>query len=886
MQSSSRKKATNRLNSQAVIWCVLLVSGILGNLILWRQSLAFDTSLVVSWTRFVGIAPMASSAMGKTISLADPNHFAEFTNGKSGPTGIKSMLSATNKQNNNVIVDDISIKKSFSFCLILKDDNDILNEWIAYHYYTLHMRKLIVTIDPSSKTTPEPLLEVWKQEFGLNYEIWNDSNFTEPWFYLDKDYDRVPRQVKWEDKDAAKWQEEGADVSYAQRLKDVRVISIHRYRQKRFLHRCEQYLQEEGYSWMTHIDTDEYIVVSPVVLRKRKRMKQKKVMLNESDAIYHFLQQVKTNELVNYPCISLPRVLYGSVEDPDAPPTSYEAKQMESLRWKYRTRYDDDALNKQPKVIMDVSGFPPIEEYVEYQKTFSIHRPDFGLCRAQGQMNVKDGQRFPFTINHYLGSLERYMARNDTRRTQTQYNQKANVQDGKDGGWIDAWWPGFLKQYGRDKVVKVMGRYMDPSEYGAEARNDIIQKEHQAYAPPAFDSTLYEESQPEISLTADRQSSGGRLKPPKLGISLPLEQDSFSVCMLIKDDNDILSEWIAYHYHTLKLRYLVVATDPSSTTDPSVVLDRWRDRIEIEDWSDASYMPDYFVQGDFGAVPNMLGLGNSSTARNTMNLTEALEFHGVSDPQEKEEQTQVNNHRFRQMNFFESCIRDLMQKNKTWMAHIDTDEYITLSHLVKPQSEWRTLPVPLLETPGSLLDFLKKAAINHRSGMSYPCISMPRLLYGSKQNDAVSASKSTIRDTFDRSKFETLKWKYHSDYDNAIGVNGRPKVILDLSGIPPRSKFLEHTVWSIHRPGLRMCRPDREVRFDDKPRFPLIVQHYLGSWERYSHRSDARRSREKYNAKNDETTIEDNDWIDGWVEHFANAEGIENAKRLLAEYVI
>ncbi|KAL3940534.1 MAG: hypothetical protein SGBAC_004937, partial [Bacillariaceae sp.] len=145
------------------------------------------------------------------MSLADPNHFAEFTKGKSGSMGIESELSESNKRSYNMSGDDISIKKSFSFCLILKDDNDILNEWIAYHYFTLHMRTLIVTIDPSSKTTPEPLLEVWKQEFGLNYEIWNDSNFTEPWFYVDKDYDHIPRQVKWEDKDAAKWQEEGAD---------------------------------------------------------------------------------------------------------------------------------------------------------------------------------------------------------------------------------------------------------------------------------------------------------------------------------------------------------------------------------------------------------------------------------------------------------------------------------------------------------------------------------------------------------------------------------------------------------------------------------------------------------------------------------------------------
>eukprot|EP00535_Pseudo-nitzschia_heimii_P001226 CAMPEP_0197176734 /NCGR_PEP_ID=MMETSP1423-20130617/2556_1 /TAXON_ID=476441 /ORGANISM="Pseudo-nitzschia heimii, Strain UNC1101" /LENGTH=131 /DNA_ID=CAMNT_0042626143 /DNA_START=454 /DNA_END=846 /DNA_ORIENTATION=- len=33
-------------------------------------------------------------------------------------------------------------------------------------------------------------------------------------------------------------------------------------------------------------------------------------------------------------------------------------------------------------------------------------------------------------------------------------------------------------------------------------------------------------------------------------------------CMLIKDDNDILDEWIGYHYHTMKMRKVVVAVDP------------------------------------------------------------------------------------------------------------------------------------------------------------------------------------------------------------------------------------------------------------------------------------------------------------------------------------
>jgi hypothetical protein len=63
---------------------------------------------------------------------------------------------------------------------------------------------------------------------------------------------------------------------------------------------------------------------------------------------------------------------------------------------------------------MDVSGFP---EFQESKKAFSIHRPNMELCRRQGQMDIGRFFLFPLTINHYLGSIERYLAREDTRRT-------------------------------------------------------------------------------------------------------------------------------------------------------------------------------------------------------------------------------------------------------------------------------------------------------------------------------------------------------------------------------------------------------------------------------------------------------------------------------------
>lgn len=499
LSRSKKERRRSEGGAQTVVWCFLLVLGVLGNsLLVLLKTVGTDDNSTFPATTTV------------RSSLASPNHFQDFTQGppkqqkrassgnqqKAGqiqihkqevqtlpkePSTTKNALpppSSASYLSNNKDID----KSSFSFCLLIKDDNDIMNEWIAYHYHTLNLRAMIVSIDPDSKTTPEPLLQAWHDEFGLHYELWDDSKYMPPWF-LNGHFEKVPRMIKWEDKNASKWQEEGADVSIEERQKAVQEINKHRYRQAKFLQHCAKYLQENNYTWSTHIDTDEYIVVNPTYRRKKKGKMD--LSLKEPNAVYNHLIKMKEGDYpINWPCISMPRVLYGSVEDGN---TTALKSRFESLRWKFHTAYDNDALNKQPKAIMDVSGFP---EFDESKKAFSIHRPSIHLCRMQGQMNVKDWRRYPLTINHYLGSLERYQSREDTRRTVTvriecqkhqviwqacalislvikhchklqQYKQKADLRDGKDDDWIDDWWHSFVKSYGEERVSKVMGKYMN-----------------------------------------------------------------------------------------------------------------------------------------------------------------------------------------------------------------------------------------------------------------------------------------------------------------------------------------------------------------------------------------------------------------------------------------
>ena len=745
----------------------------------------------------------------------------------------------------------ITYDHTFSFCLLIKDDNSILKEWLAYHYHVLNLRYLIVAIDPSSQTSPQQILEEFTTVFNTNdplkYEIWNDPDYM-PDFFMKGQFDLVPRMIKVEDKNLTKWQEEGDDSASSNKMMSEQElqqeyirINNHRYRQSKFLQHCSKRVQDLHKTWMTHIDTDEYIVLNPILRRSGSILTTKNnIQISSSNlpstvlsinSLWSLLETLydQDPETINWPCLSMPRVLYGSVtDDGDVMTQHHHHHHLETLRWKYHTSYTNDTLNKQPKVVVDVSGFPIFNLT---RKAFSIHRPSLKLCRPRNKIQVDDYANYPLSVNHYVGSYERYMARDDPRRTLKLYKQKAYVEDGgkdSDNQWIDTWYTSFVKEYGQDKVSIFF--------FGTTNLEDINTQ-----------TTTLKENDTTINVNNNNNNDVDNdeiVPPPKFGPEIPLDDDSFSACLLLKDDNDILNEWIAYHYHVLKLRTLVLATDPSSVTSPSAIINRWKNYMDIVAWTDKDYMPDFFLNGEYDQVPHLIG--NRTNGTNSQYHQQSSNDNGedsiiVDEATIKEDLQQVNNHRYRQATFFYSCIMHLKAQNKTWMTHIDTDEYMVMHPAVRRQDHWKKLKnVNMHIGPSSILKFLKLASKEFSKALSYPCVSMPRLLFGSKED----GDMNDLPRPFNATKFETLRWKYHSDYVNDIEWNGKPKVIMDLTGLPPKSNFLspQQGVYSIHKPSLRMCRPFRDVLFNITHKFPITVNHYIGSWERYSSRSDVRRN--------------------------------------------
>jgi len=124
------------------------------------------------------------------------------------------------------------------------------------------------------------------------------------------------------------------------------------------------------------------------------------------------------------------------------------------------------------------------------------------------------------------------------------------------------------------------------------------------------------------------------------------EKESFSACLLVLDENHRLPEWLAYHYLTLPLRYLVVAVDPHSKTSPTPIFDRFRKytNMTIVEWTDKN-----FTRLDLIMKPNDGDL------------------------------IRLNKHRYRQNFFYKACTLHLQSLNKTWTTYHDADEYLAIN---------------------------------------------------------------------------------------------------------------------------------------------------------------------------------------------------------------
>jgi hypothetical protein len=306
------------------------------------------------------------------------------------------------------------------------------------------------------------------------------------------------------------------------------------------------------------------------------------------------------------------------------------------------------------------------------------------------------------------------------------------------------------------------------------------------------------------------------------------KDESFSACLMLMDDNHRLSEWIAYHYFAMPLRHLVVNVDPRSRTSPAKILDRWRPLMNITVW------------------------GGAGVAE-ALNETDSL--------------AKTKMHLQRQMYFYSGCARYLQKENRTWTTFHDVDEFLTVDEHFVNDTE------TLLKEPGNVLQTLRnvRSTQPHNTHFQKICITVPRVMYGSIESSTEQVQKD-VPSFLDGMKFDTLRYRHRGEH----GTGENVKSILDVTYAKPRKKYEIHQLIG-----------NRHCSYKYTPHNILGIHHYLGSWESYSYRDDARRgkehSRQRFDERANVRDVMNDDEVRPWIKVFVDFVGEPLARHLLQD---
>jgi hypothetical protein len=395
--------------------------------------------------------------------------------------------------------------------------------------------------------------------------------------------------------------------------------------------------------------------------------------------------------------------------------------------------------------------------------------------------------------------------------------------------------------------VFVVGSYWMLVQVGLEERRVRAQIFSEKQSQPQWNSS---------------NSSSSSMEP-----SSPSSSSWFGACLLVMDDNHFLIEWLAFHYHVLPLRQLIIAIDPRSRTNPESILDRWKDLIDITIWKDASHI-----------------LHNDTEVREAEEWVRLKFAADAPSPH-------LIRHRARQRLFYYHCLQQYkQQQHLSYVLLTDTDEYISINYptLIHMYGTEVADAVPITE-PGSVLKLL-----NYHRNM-YPdsnltsssCIQIPRLRYGTVETTTTDNNYSqpllptSLQTSLNGSHFATLRWHHHANFEN-YQQNRISKTIIDVSQIDIRHI---RPVDSIHRPVRKYCgrrklhiRPNQQI---------LLIHHYLGTYQQYAAReNDARRSGgQERSIEMFQTTSRlhqaSNHMVVGWLQGLEQSLGTEKTLFLL-----
>jgi hypothetical protein len=370
------------------------------------------------------------------------------------------------------------------------------------------------------------------------------------------------------------------------------------------------------------------------------------------------------------------------------------------------------------------------------------------------------------------------------------------------------------------------------------------------------------------------------------------KNETFGACLMVKGDNDLLLEWISYHYTILPLRYLFVASDLGNLEDPRDVLKRWTHAQTALQW---------WVM-NVSVFENMHGEFYDKTEADVRNAIASNQSIDPSVLQEIEHHKLVH----KQRAFVSFCANFMKQEEVQWVTFHDSDEFLFVHRVGLDEDsteKGRNIPsgmntteesgnqvlhekyglrryLPPMESNATVVDMIHGIQQNHSPLKS--CLTMPRITVGSLETIKCPEAEPVIafaRANFPFEVFNTLRFQQHAR-KNDFRKNRFGKVFLNIQNISDQS--LSQKPLNIHRPFPQECiRPIVDVS-----KSPFYLMHYLGSWERYSSRADDRRSFDqwKQRASYNDSTACCTEEVHRWLPRFIGQVGLDRAKFLLGNW--
>eukprot|EP00980_Cylindrotheca_fusiformis_P027284 scaffold19736_cov127-Cylindrotheca_fusiformis.AAC.1 len=148
----------------------------------------------------------------------------------------------------------------------------------------------------------------------------------------------------------------------------------------------------------------------------------------------------------------------------------WNTDRFETLQWEiHRDLSEPSGLQK---AIVDVAAIEKNHSIFEDGRIRSVHYPlppseEDDCPPVSFEPDLMDINQYPLAVNHYFGSLERYLSRNDTRKHESIWRKKAKMRGVVSDGWIGRWLRSFVEEHGREKVSQVLHDYRNP-EYQRE----------------------------------------------------------------------------------------------------------------------------------------------------------------------------------------------------------------------------------------------------------------------------------------------------------------------------------------------------------------------------------------------------------------------------------